>query len=317
MRDDHEKLMIMSSPKAGATLALRLVLGELGLTDEAKQWGGYPLKYVHGKHPPHGIAPSPAMQHRSRNASLSQCTQGSWICVAIVRNPMDRAISSYLHSMSNYDTIASHFRELVAACGTTSQVCQSNASFVEFSRALDRRAATRSKSKGDDHFMPQVVPSLPHGTASGVLYLPIEMFYHLDLSIDAACPPLARVNAINSKMEAAEAAAFGAADAMSHHYQKPKTSTNNVSRPDLWSWDRMRSELNAKTLPEYDTFWHDSDFCRHMVGDLYQADLHLYARMCGQKELRSSCKLFRDTCDDQLERLRDTCGLDLTPPPAA
>ena len=45
--DSRTKLMVLSSPKAGATLSMRLMLARLNLTAPAYRYGGYPLWYTH------------------------------------------------------------------------------------------------------------------------------------------------------------------------------------------------------------------------------------------------------------------------------
>jgi len=47
VKDAGTKLMVLSSPKAGATLSMRLMLARLNLTLVAHRHGGYPLSYVH------------------------------------------------------------------------------------------------------------------------------------------------------------------------------------------------------------------------------------------------------------------------------
>ena len=93
MVDPTIKLLLMSSPKAGATLVERLMLARVNLTGAAVHFKGYPLRYSHEVfQQAKGRLPTPG--------HLASCAPGTgWLCVAIVRNPLDRAISSYIHTL--------------------------------------------------------------------------------------------------------------------------------------------------------------------------------------------------------------------------
>ena len=89
MVDPTIKLLLMSSPKAGATLVERLMLARLNLTGAAmryKGYLGYPVIYSHKVFQrAKGRMPTP--EH------LASCAPGTeWLCVDVVRNPLDRAI---------------------------------------------------------------------------------------------------------------------------------------------------------------------------------------------------------------------------------
>lgn len=309
------RLMFMASPKAGATLTMRLLFGVLGLTRVAHAYGDpaqYPLAYAHE------VWAKSAEGRWRKPSDASPCVDGDWLCVAFVRNPMDRAISAYIHSMRYPTVISDHFVELKHAChGTRSSAdrprCQRDASFYEFARALEARARAGSESYQDGHFMPQVVPTItPDQVESpthraGVLHYPIEHFNHLP---DETCPLLARLKTFRARMLTTEALVLG--ERPLEHYIVPVHS--DTPGTELWEWHRVASALEEHTLPSYDTFWTNRTFCRLVVGGLYQADLELYTRVCRQHSLRR-CRGFRSVCDTQLGRLRDVCGLDLLPPP--
>ena len=46
------------------------------------------------------------------------------------------------------------------------------------------------------------------------------------------------------------------------------------------------------------------------MGCLYRGDVETYVRVCRAPELQT-CAAFRSTCEAQLGRLRDVCGLDV------
>ena len=173
MRDAATKILIVSSPKAGATLAERIMLARLNLTGVAAAYRGkrnssaYPLLYAHE------VFQKQRSAGRYPDANhLADCADPSWLCIALVRTPLDRAVSSYVHSLK-------YFANVGAWAGVSP-----NTSFADFALDLDRRAHDRGHSRSDDHFMPQSSPA-PH-----VLSVPIEMLSEPD---GYACPLLERL----------------------------------------------------------------------------------------------------------------------------
>ena len=284
MVDPTIKLLLMSSPKAGATLVERLMLARVNLTGAAVHFKGYPLRYSHEVfQQAKGRLPTPG--------HLASCAPGTgWLCVAIVRNPLDRAISSYIHTLRCWKALGSHFKELNG---------NANASFAEFAAALDRRARKKaSHSPGDGHFMPQCVPTTRAGTLRpDVLYVPVEM---LSEPGGYACPLLDRVR--GTGLAAAEAAARG--DNSEHYITK---ATSSPPGSEHWSWAKVKE---AHPTPAYDSFWNNTAFCRKVVGCLYRADVEMYVSACRAPALET-CAAFRSACEVQLGRLRDVCGLDV------
>ena len=286
MIDPTIKLLLISSPKAGATLVERLMLAALNLTGEAVRFHngrGYPLAYSHGRF-------QKAKGRRPTAGSLASCAQGTgWLCIDVVRNPLDRAISSYIHTLRN-KVLWSRFRELNG---------NKDASFAEFAAALARRARKKaSRSSGDSHFMPQCVPTTRAGALRpDVLYVPVEM---LSEPGGYACPLLDRVR--GTGLAAAEAAARG--DNSGHYITK---ATSSSPGSEHWSWAKVKE---AHPTPAYDSFWNNTAFCRSVVGCLYRADVEAYVSACRAPALET-CAAFRSACEVQLGRLRDVCGLDV------
>ena len=285
MVDPTIKLLLMSSPKAGATLVQRLMLARLNLTGAAVRYKGhYPVWYSHNVFMrAKGRLPTPG--------HLASCAPGTeWLCVDVVRNPLDRAISSYIFTMRHWGFIASHFQELDG---------NADASFAEFAAALARRARNKtSHSYADGHFMPQCVPTTEAGALRpDILYVPVEMLTEPD---GYACPMLDRVR--GTGLAAAEAAARGG---ISGHYVKKAASSPPGS--EHWSWAKVKE---AHPKPTYDSFWNNTAFCRKVVGCLYRADVEAYVSACRAPALET-CAAFRSACEVQLGRLRDVCGLDV------
>ena len=286
MRDAATKILIVSSPKAGATLAQRIMLARLNLTGVAAayrgkhDYSGYPLFYAHE------VFQKQRSAGRYPDANhLADCADPSWLCIALVRTPLDRAVSSYVHSLK-------HFANVGAWAGVSP-----NASFADFALDLDRRAHDRGESRNDVHFMPQISPA-PH-----VLSVPIEMLSEPD---GYACPLLERLQ--GWRVAELEAEALGLRAGMPGHYI---TQAASGSGSEHWPWPRLHPLAKAsrrRGFPSYDSFFSNKSFCRHVVGCLYRDDLRTYHDACRGSRLRV-CPAYRRACEAQLARLRDVCGV--------
>ena len=264
------------------------MLAHLNLTQEAMAYGGYPLWYSHR------VRRSPQL------SNLAECSENAahWHCFAIVRNPLDRAISSYIHVMGYWKPLGEPFIELGG---------QRDASFVEFVRALDSRAQTRTRFGGDEHFMPQWdVSGMDHKVddvtmlSPHLLHIPIEM---LSEPGGYECPPLSPMTGWKvAELEERYSAGNGG-----HYVAK---ATESPPGSEHWPWERLHAAVARHATPAYDSFWNNTAFCQHVVGCLYRDDLALYVATCKQPSLRR-CAAYRTACDGQLERLRTVCGLQI------
>ena len=194
VRDEETKLMVLSSAKAGATLSVRLMLARLNLTAAAHDFSQGEPKQGVLRNFPMGYMLNVFSRARGRTPpktinDLRPCVPGGgWLCIEIVRNPLDRAVSSYMFTMSNHHHHGNKFAfaELGDACGpgVLAAECQINASFAEFARALATRAhAVNAKtcSAADAHFMPQTaLTKRNRGGFPGVVRVPIEMLSEAD-----------------------------------------------------------------------------------------------------------------------------------------
>ena len=296
-QDMSTRVMLLSTAKAGATLVLRLMFAHLNLTAEALAYGNYthyPLKYGHdtfdkqpGRTPPRSIE------------SLRVCASSRWTCIAIVRSPMDRAVSSYIHSMTIFHRNGHHFGELrEAACGKSNHnwapPCLMNASFRTFVKALELRAHRGTRSPSDNHFMPQAKAGF---SMPGVLMVPIE-----SLPGAYSCPPWDRVHP--------ERLALLEPPAPLKHY-KVHNESAVVNDPLDWEWPRLKAAVDAHATPPYSSFFSNATFCREAIGCTLRRDLELYARMCSQPWI-DTCAPSRAACDKEMQRWRNLCGIDLT-----
>ena len=262
-------------------------------------YGGYPLHYTHSV-----FDQQPGRAPPSTVEALRKCAPGGgWLCIQLVRSPLDRAISSYIHTLGHPSVLSLRFAELGDACGhdVPKNACKQNASFAEFARALGARARTRSRSAGDDHFMPQAF-NLPNSSQGfpGVLRVPIEMMSEAD---GTDCAPLSALQPW--RLSRAEAAMFGAKQPLSDHYKVQAQATQG--RSEYLPFHRV---IAAKPTPEYDSFWSNQLFCRNVVGCLYAADVALYTASCTDAvSPLQQCAAYRRVCARELARLQSVCGL--------
>ena len=311
-KDNASKLVIMASPKGGATLSARLMFARLNLTAEGIALGNYPFDFARRFWNTHG---------HNTHRDLEVCADRSWWCLAIVRNPMDRAISAYIYSMVTHKKIGRHLSlELKRVCGPD---CMQNASFSQFTAALDERAQNvyAHRAWEDLHFMPmQRFPDCCRdgGCARGcnwtvadrprALHVPIEIFDHESVG---SCRYLKPVQPWRmAELENAEG--HRASTRLSKHYVRQMPS-RRVLGIEQWPSSRILEAVSAHKMPAYDSFWANKTLCRHVVGCLYRADLELYVRTCSQHGITrgSSCKAYREVCKRELARLRTVCGVQI------
>ena len=163
-------------------------------------------------------------------------TDPSWLCIALVRTPLDRAVSSYVHSLKYFAN--------VGATGVSP-----NTSFADFALDLDRRAHDRGHSRNDGHFMPQSSPA-PH-----VLSVPIEMLSEPD---GYACPLLERLQG----WRVAELEGEALEHASTHYITQAKASDPGSEH---WPWPRLQAEQARRGFLSYDSFFSNKSFCRHVA----------------------------------------------------
>ena len=266
----------MSSPKGGATLSLRLMLAlSVNLTQKAMAYGGYPLSFAHQVFE--------KGDHRPTTKSLGDCKNSSWLCIVLVRNPLDRAVSSFAHTLGHYDKLGAELNGLSGR----------NASFAQFVDALDQRAIDQKHTPGDSHFMPQVTVS----SNAGVLSVPIEMLNEPD---GYECPALAR-------LQGWRLAELESSHSMEGHYLE-KVNESMMGSEHL-SWSDLNKSKAAHAFPFYDSFWKGNQtFCRHVVGCLFRGDYTMYVDACTRPELRG-CAAYTRACTKELARLKSVCSL--------
>ena len=133
MADHSRRLFLLAAPKGGATVAAQLMLRQLDLLDTAKEYNPWIHKYRKQVflHQP---------DHEPIDCQETCHTQG-WTCIKIVRSPVDRLISSFIHVMR----AKINFPELQQVA-TSYQTQVQASSFHMFIEALERRAADFRRS---------------------------------------------------------------------------------------------------------------------------------------------------------------------------
>ena len=284
----QRQLILLAAPKAGATVTSRLAIALAGKTQAAMAYGGYPLRYAQ-RLPSNNMFSSFFFP----GSFFSKCRQiESWTCIHFLRNPMDRAVSSYLHTMKHnlFKYTVGRLGVMCGAGGASVQHCLQNASFFEFISTLQDVAATKGASL-DPHWTPQFHPDISY---SGVTLVPIE-----SLPDGYECPPLAKTE---GQLLAGREGNFSTDHYVLHTDSKASTAAAFL---DFTTLSKMRARGQ---VPPYDDFYKDMGFCRHILTCLYASDLDAYVKMCGQAHVRA-CPSLNAACQRELVRLRDVCGL--------
>jgi len=301
---DHEKrIMLLFNPKGGATVSAQLFFRYLGVIDEAYNYSrwihDYRLKVFNGK-----------PNHSPLSCTPALCAAG-WVCIRLIRQPLDRVVSSYQFSLQGCSGIAMHWDELrllklgerAARMSKQDQakLCLET-TFTEFIQALTMRALKGRKARhtlADDHFMPQHASpevdkcdgSATHANGTTLVYLvPVEF-------LDQAVSALGSTTGV----------VFNATGLNSSHYRKQDQNTmdRNVQLQGLnvpsWPFSRVNAQH-----PPYELFTSvDANISRRTCC-LFRDDIAMYRRACRQPWLQQCAPCVQE-CSRQLARLRNVC----------
>ncbi|KAG8458693.1 hypothetical protein KFE25_012891 [Diacronema lutheri] len=133
--------MLCSAPKAGKTTSVALMLAHTNSTRAAERWladngkatgmSTRILSYarqVFNSDPDHKM---PAHAH-----AAEQCAAPGWLCLVLVRNPLDRALSSFFHTAAS--KMCDRWSELIRVVGDVRKVRAGNYTFRQHVQALER-----------------------------------------------------------------------------------------------------------------------------------------------------------------------------------
>ncbi|KAL1499316.1 hypothetical protein AB1Y20_011524 [Prymnesium parvum] len=272
LADNVSRTVLISSPSAGPTQAAMLVRSLLNQSHTAE---GHELSPLASDR--HAFEESSALCHECAHAD-------GWTCVRLLRSPLDRLYSSYVHTM----TQKTHtFPALSRVC----RGCSSNASFAQFVSALAalRNSSAVKERRGDEHLLPQTPWRACGKEPSRLLSVPLE-------AMPAALLELKQLRVLHR----AGAGAWPS-DLPVSFPVAPHGATASASS---WPWPRVKAAMHAKSLPPYDSFL-SAKICA-TLSCLFAADFSAWTRMCAQPELRQ-CRTCTRVCSAQLTRFQN-CG---------
>ncbi|KAG8458437.1 hypothetical protein KFE25_004315 [Diacronema lutheri] len=179
--DRKARLMLCSAPKAAATTVSAVMVRVANESAHFASWmrAEYNVTDVADEH----MSPrvnyfrmtvfSRDDAHAVPDNIVEQCAQADWLCVAIVRSPLDRVISSFLHVALT--KLGPMWPELLEAVGDASRIRAANFSLRQFVHALEltRRSFVEvgsTRRPGAEHYLPQTsawLDDLLHPAARG------------------------------------------------------------------------------------------------------------------------------------------------------
>lgn len=166
--DHAAKFMLCSSPKAAATTLSAVLIGFANASDAYAKWLRRNNTHVStalsaraNMFRRHVLGTTPA--HAVPEDKLETCARPGWLCIFLVRNPRDRAISSFLHAAVT--KLGSNWPELIETVGDVARVSVGNYSLRQHVRALQltrenilraqRHETRRRWGGGAAHYLPQ------------------------------------------------------------------------------------------------------------------------------------------------------------------
>ena len=264
--DPEHRLVVISSPKAGATIATQLMFDYLGLTETVKAYDPWIHNYrddVFDKDP------TRQKYLADKNLTCAACASG-WTCIHIVRNPLTRSVSSYIHVMRTELK-----DKMIGFPG--------DASFRQYIKYLMKfRTNDKLKPQDGDHANPQYYVCGGNASGGSILYVPVEFLY------DALGP----VGQMTGHY-------LGKKTFNSAHYIHHKTDPGHPPVHDV-----PFSQLKNPQFPPYEDFLQDPALKRMILGCLFDDDVRLYQRVCGQPWLLDLCPTCSQGCISELATMR-------------
>ena len=264
---EKRRLGLYSTPKAGATVVAQMGLRYFGRYASALNYSTWIHDYhyeVFNEEPGH--APPPP---------CDACRRRGWTCVVVVRNPADRAVSSFLH--------------LAARRGLLNRAMpwlSNDPSFADFIAGITEHPNGAPAGYGvlNRHASAQSVRCLEglEGDPS-VFHLPLE-------TIAAG-----GLDALRDETDVY----LDAAGLTSSHYHDYEAA--GAEAPP----DASRTPFSAlgSPFPPVEAFLARADLSANLLACAYAADVALYRRACAQPWLRQACAPCALTCDAQVARL--------------
>ncbi|CAK0825961.1 unnamed protein product [Prorocentrum cordatum] len=247
---------------AGATVSTQIMFNFLNITNKALEFSSWIHDYC-------GRVFNQDADHEAYQCS--ECGLNGLKCLQIVRNPLDRVVSSYVHTMSTkiHTFIEREIADFAA-----------DASFAEFIAFLKRTAATRSRYWQDGHYLPQCDKTCKHTEFDRVQHLPVE-------SLDAGLAWFGQTENIQGLTRK---------NMSSNHYVKKSP------RVDPGAAYLRYSEHLRDSPPSYESFLAEPSIFKD-VCCLFRADIELYRKSCSSEWLQG-CAECVDSCARELRRVQ-------------
>ena len=206
------------------------------------------------------------------------CAKG-WTCIQIVRNPLARSVSSYIHVMKY--NIKDHMIKQDDAFPKDASYRQ----YIEY--LMKFRTDVNLMPKDGGHAGPQYYVC---GGESKVFYLPLE---YLDDALDAVGQITGYYLGKNKT--------FTSPHYIGHITDADHPPVYDVPFSQLTK--RNNSNVPAK-FPPYEDFLQDNVLKRMILTCLFDDDVRFYQRVCGQPWLLDLCPTCSQGCLDQLATMR-------------
>jgi hypothetical protein len=280
LSDAETKLKILGTPKGGATVSTQIMFRKLGLLEEALEYDSWIHNYR-------------TKVFRKRNERVrckGHCGNG-WNCVKLVRSPLDRVVSSFIHVLKS--SLKDKFRSLQRTVQHAGKESLEEASFADFIQAASLAAKTKESFPGDGHYTPQSA----NDECDDLSYLlPVE-------SIEDGLSALYDVSGV----------LLNATGLTSKHYIV-KDSTLGSSNQDIQDVSKMSFKLLMNNTDSdgrhhtasYDAYLRDpslnEEICR-----LFCHDFALYAKACSSPLLSGRQKT-QYVCNQERLRVLSVCG---------
>ena len=319
-----EKYLMMFSAKGGATEATQIFLGKEGLLEAA-----YDHHYFIHQYRRQVFQNIPKHAPRDPMEIARFCTNRKALCFAVVRNPFDRIVSSYIHTMKYnvfLPTISHQCKPVGLDCvldeHNTNNCCtrsfyDKNLSFVEYLNVLQTVAQGKypipipgcSKGEGGlrcashqmeelsrmstaDQWMPQQSYQLHilQNYNAPVHYLPLECLAEGGDGLEA----VKRKFGFELKSPNKE----------SFHYVEKVKKWKPPSDVSLWNI----TQLTELGIPSYEHFL-KQEKVSSAVCCLFMDDMKLFIHACSQSWLREKAPKCARTCARQISRIDAKCGM--------
>lgn len=289
--DRGNKTLLGGTPKGGATVSAQLFFRYEGELEKALEYNPWVHKYrneVFNRQPNH-----------RRVDCEDVCSDPSWVCAYIFRQPLDRVVSSYYHTMKT--ALWRPWIELEEAASTRYPLqsyrggAAYNVTFSDFLGALRLRArspqGSQPSSAGDKHFMPQANSCTQNirkqgKDAHGVYLLPVE-------ALEGSLEVLGNLTRLF----------FDSGGLTSAHYVQKNASLLPRDAP-KWPFERV-----SESRPAYEAFVMPGSKEARDVCFLFSDDFDTYRHACEQPWLLRRCAKCAKECAGQIARIDAVCGV--------